>query len=64
MSVVRKSLCEFVKDILETKLLTSRVWLYLSLFISLIQKCFPIPYMICVNINHLLLDSLITNIDC
>ena len=32
-------------------------------FHLLIQKCFPFPYMIYVNIDHLLLDSLITNID-
>ena len=33
-------------------------------FHLLIQKCFPFPYLICVNINNLLLDSLITNMDC
>ena len=32
-------------------------------FHLLIQKCFPFPYMIDVNLDHLLLDSLITNID-
>ena len=32
-------------------------------FHLLIQKCFPFPYMIYVNIDHLLLYSFITNID-
>ena len=60
----QRTFCECVKYLVETKLLTSRLWLYLSILILLIKKCFPFPYMICMNINHLLLDSLITNMDC
>ena len=33
-------------------------------FHPLIQKCSPFPYMIYVNIDNVLLDSLITNIAC
>ena len=36
---------------LKTNILTSRLWLHLYLFILLIQKCSPFPYLICVNIS-------------